>query len=365
MLENMDEKYAGIAIPATADEITAEWLTEALQRHHRGADVSSVEVVHTSEVTNAHARLAVTYREAAGAPGSLFCKLLPTGERRALIANTRMGPREVRFYDDLAPKLSLRVPAVHVALHDPSDESFVLLMEDLLASGCEVSDGTWGVDSDGAADALVGLAEVHARFEDPARRAADAPWVPEPTFGSTYGSVMLQYGLDNHRDRLSDDFAAISTRYIERGAVLFDLWTRGPKTIIHGDTHIGNVFFDHGRVGFLDWGIINVNTPMREVSYFLNMAMDIGERRAHQTDLIVHYLEARRAFGATEIGFDEAWRSHRIHAAYCVVASCQVVTFPEDASEWRRVFSDAFLSRAEAAIEDLEALRALDEEIFP
>jgi hypothetical protein len=346
-------------IPVRPDDITAAWLTAALQERHPGAVVSDVEVVFTAEVTNAHARLAVRYDEPAGAPPTMFCKLLPLDERRGSIAATRMGPREVRFYRDLAPQLALRVPGVHVALLDERDDSFVLLMEDLEASGCRVSDGTWGVDADGAAEALRGLAEVHARYEDPARRAAEVPWIPEPQFGSTYGSVMLQYGLDHHRDRLSDAFAAIADLYINQGRALFDLWTAGPKTVIHGDTHIGNVFFDGPTVGFLDWGIINVNTPMREVSYFLTMAMDIEERRARQVDLLRHYLDVRRALGASRISFDDAWTAHRIHAAYCVPASCQVVTFPAGMSERRRIFSDAFLARAEAAIADLDAVDAV------
>ncbi len=347
--------------PVLATDITTEWLSAALQHRHPGTRVASIDVVDRAEVTNAHARLAVTYDGDTTAPPTLFCKLLPVDDRRAAITSTRMGPREVRFYRDLAPLLRLRVPEVHVAIHDESDDSFILLMEDLTASGCEVSDGTWGVDADRAAEALVGLAEIHARYEDPARRAAEAPWVPEPVFGSTYGSVMLQYGLDNHRDRLSDHFAAIAEIYIHQGKELHALFTRGPKTIIHGDTHIGNLFFDHGTIGFLDWGIINVNTPMREVSYFMNMAMNIDDRRRSDKDLLRQYLEARQAFGASEITFDEAWLAHRVHAAYCVPASCQVVTFPENMSERRRVFSDAFLSRAEAAIVDLDARGALRE----
>ena len=89
---------------------------------------------------------------------------------------------------------------------------------------------------------------------------------------------------------------------------------------------------DGGRVGFLDWGIINLNTPMREVSYFLTMAMNPDERRAHERDLLRHYLEVRQALGGSDIGWNDAWLAHRVHAAYTVPASCQVVTFPADAS---------------------------------
>jgi hypothetical protein len=44
-----------------------------------------------------------------------------------------------------------------------------------------------------------------------------------------------------------------------------------------------------------------------------------------------------------------------------VVASCQIVAFPEKMSSGRRIFSEAFLARADAAIEDLDAIGALRE----
>jgi hypothetical protein len=345
--------------PVEVGDIDGAWLTDALQQRHPGAVVCRVEVISSSQLTNAHAIISVTYEIDVGAPTSMFCKLLPRGDRRDAIAATLMGPNEVRFYRDLAPRLQFRVPALHVGFHDSDDNSFILLLENLHASGCQMTNGTRGIRADEAAHALEALAHMHARYEDPRIRAEEAPWVHEPVPGGTYGTAMLQYGLDHHRHRLSDAFAAIAQLCINNAPALRELWTDGPKTIIHGDPHNGNLFFDGATVGFLDWGIININTPMRDVSYFMNMAMDIDERRAHQGSLLRLYLDVRESLAATVIPFDDAWRSHRIHTAYCVLASCQVVTFPERASSDRRVQADAFLQRAEAAIEDLDALGAL------
>ncbi len=98
---------------------------------------------------------------------------------------------------------------------------------------------------------------------------------------------------------------------------------------------------------------------MRDVSYFMTMAMSIEDRRANERDLLRLYLDLRNAAGATEITFDDAWRAHRLHAAYNVPASCQVVTFPDGMSERRRIFADAFLARAQASLDDLDARGAL------
>jgi hypothetical protein len=354
-----------VLVPAGPSEITAGWLGHALSPRYPGVQVESVDVVEVRQVTNTHAFLRVTYADdgAPGAPERLFCKMLPLApDRRSVLAASLMGPKEVFFYERLAPHLPLRVPDVYVARHDPRDESFVLLMEDLSASDCRVSDGTWGITADSAAGALEDLAALHVRFEDPERRLAEVPWAPLAQDVPPYGMAPLRYGLDHHRDRLSDDFARAAEIYIADPVELKRLWAHGPgpATVVHGDTHIGNLFDDGGRTGFLDWGVINVTTPLRDASYFITMAMQIEDRRAHERDLLGHYLEARAALGGQPIGWDDAWAAHRLHALYCVVAACQVVTFPDDAPPRRRVFANAFLARVEAAISDLDSLAALE-----
>jgi hypothetical protein len=292
----------------------------------------------------------------------MFCKMLPLDpSRRRVVAASGMGTREALFYERLAPHLSVRVPDVYVARHDPDHESFVLLMEDLDRSGCRVSDGTWGISADAAAGALEDLAAIHVRFEDPRLRAAEVPWAPLATDVPPPGIRLLQFGLDHHRDRLSDIFVECAETYIVHAGELVSRWAAGPgpATVVHGDPHVGNLFDDHGRTGFLDWGVINVTTPLRDASYFINMAMQIEDRRAYEGNLLHHYLDARRALGGATITWDEAWQAHRLHALYCVVAACSIVTFPPDAPERRRIFADAFLARVEAAIEDLGSLAAL------
>jgi hypothetical protein len=151
--------------------------------------------------------------------------------------------------------------------------------------------------------------------------------------------------------------------YVEHHAELIALWSGGPgpATVVHGDPHTGNLFDDGGRTGFLDWGVINVTTPLRDAGYFLTMGMQIEDRRAHQVELLRHYLDVRRAMGGAPIAWDDAWRAHRLHALYCVPAACQIVTFPPDAPPRRKVFAAGFLARVEAALEDLDALGALGE----
>jgi len=343
--------------PADGGSTDVAAVQALLVDRHPGVRVASVEVVDRHELTNAHSRLRIVYDEPAGAPEFVFCKVPPTEpERRKTINATGMGRREASFYDRLANTLKLRTPEVHGVSLDDDTGQFVLLLEDLVTSGCTVSDGTVGVTPDSAAVALEELAELHVRYEDPARRAADAPWVERAGPGSDYAIGMLRYGMEHHREKLDDAFCAVAERYIADRMSLQAVWHSGPQTIVHGDPHLGNVFDDHGRTGFLDWGMVMVSTPMRDVSYFLTMAMDVEARRTHERDLLRHYLDAR---GDDHLSFDQAWLAHRQQSAYLVPASCQVVLFPEDATPGRKVFAQAFLDRAMAAVEDLEPLAAL------
>jgi hypothetical protein len=347
-------------LPTRAEEITPAWLTAALRERRPGVEVTHVEVLDRREVTNAHARLAVTYGTSVTGPPTVFCKLPPTdADHRRSVGAYAMGVREARFYATLAPQLGMLSPQPHLAAYD--DHGFVLLLDDLVAAGCRVSDGTWGIPPDAAARALEDLAGLHVPFADAAYRRAYAPWVAvsKPSLG--YGQVHLEGALRDHRERLSDSYAEVARIYLTQHDQLQALWHQGPPTVIHGDPHIGNLYLDpraEGRVGFLDWGIINLNTPMRDVSYFLTTAMSVENRRAHERDLIRLYLDVRAAAGLDDLSFADAWHAHRIHAAYTVPASCAAANYSGQ-NEARGIFAAAFTARAVAALDDLEALAAL------
>jgi hypothetical protein len=252
------------------------------------------------------------------------------------------------------------VPTAH-HVHTDDDGAFVLLLEDLVATGCSISDGTWAVPGDLAAGALEELAEVHARFEDDELRQKVVPWASErPPTANDFTLRTLRRVIDEHRDELSEAYVAVAELYLEHHGEISALWERGPRTLVHGDAHIGNVFVDGRRVGFFDWGLSKVSTPMWDVSYFLTMAVDPDDRRAMQRDLLQHYLDAHRSHGGTEIAFDDAWLTHRTQAAYTVIASFLGLVPPYNTPEGRP-FATSFRERSMLALDDLETVAALRE----
>ena len=353
-------------LPADPSEVTPEWLSQALGERFPGTRVASVEVLEIHHGTNSNARLGVTYEGQSSLPETYFLKMLPLDPgRREVINKTGMARRETQFYRNLADDVPMRVPRPYVAQLDESDGSFVLLIEDLEPTPCTLADPTKGITVEQAANAMRDYAELHVRFEDEDRRSREAGWVTHMDESSDMGVWMLQYGLDNHRDKLRDGFAEMAELYITRRSELDEIWARGPVTVLQGDSHVGNLFIDPerkgGRVGFLDWGLIQLGTPMRDVGYFITMALSPENRRAHERELIQRYLDARIEVGGAPFDFDEAWLLHRVHAAYAAPAACPLVLFPEDEPIENRPLSRSFLERAQSVIEDLDARGALRE----
>ena len=340
--------------PTDVSGLLPAWLSQAL-----GTEVVDVQILEHAVATNQRVRIGVTYASAGAGPPSLFVKLAPLdAAHREMIGASSMGEREARFYADVAPRIDLRVPRTYYAGADDSG-GFALVLEDLAVSGCSFSDGSWGVTAKDAAGALEDLARFHARFGDPAARAAVAPWLDVPRVRRTdFVAGLLRGVLDEHRDALTPAYVAAGELYVEHHQRLDTLWHSGPQTYIHGDAHIGNVFLDGSRVGFFDWGLSRVSTPMRDVSYFLTMTVDPEERRRSERELLALYLDSLRAAGGPDIGFDEAWSTHRVQAGYTVVATF-LAFMPSYATADGRSLGTALRRHAELALDDLDAVDAL------
>ena len=168
----------------------------------------------------------------------------------------------------------------------------------------------------------------------------------------------LRSVLQDHRDALTPAYIAAGELYAEHHGRFDELWNAGPQTYIHGDTHIGNIFLDGGRVGFFDWGLSRVSTHLRDVSYLLTMTVDPDDRRRAERDLLQLYLDALRAAGGTEITFDDAWSVHRVQAGYTVLATF-LVFMPTYATPEAQTLGSALRKRSELALDDLDVVDAM------
>ena len=347
-------------LPAHPDQITPDWLTQALSARFPGVQVAEVAADPVQQGTNSNARLRVRYAEPAGAPGRIFVKLPPQPAlQRDLVKRSGMGRREVGFYARLFRDVPMRVPDAYHAAFDEADGSFVMLIEDLDASGCTFPDGIAGVSLDYATQAVDDLAALHARFFRAGGRDPALNWVEPPIRMREYGAGMLAYTLDKYPERLTEGFAEVARLYVEHTDAVHDAWDAGPASIVHGDGHAANLFDDGGRPGFLDWGLFSWGPVLRDVSYFLCMSLPVEDRREHERALLERYLARMEDGGAKVASPDEAWETHRLHAAYTVPAAAPAVIPGSSRAPELDEYSRAFVARANAAVADLDAPAAL------
>ena len=197
----------------------------------------------------------------------------------------------------------MRIPRVwHVAC-DAADGSFVMVLEDLAASGCRFPSPTDDDVLDVATSLMDELALLHAgyhgrelRWLTPADGMHRKPSDGELAARRTH---FIQLGLDQFGDEMGPAFRALAEMYIARSGDVIALFNEGEHTLIHGDDHIGNLFVDGGRTGFYDWAVASRAPGVRDVAYFLCNSLPVETHRAEQDSLLARYLAALAANGWT------------------------------------------------------------------
>ena len=87
---------------------------------------------------------------------------------------------------------------------------------------------------------------------------------------------------------------------------------QGPGwTVIHGDTHVSNVFLDGDRRPSLtDWQLVQLGHWRIDVGYHIGSGLSPPARERGR-ELLTHYLERHASEGVDAPTFDAAWLEYR------------------------------------------------------
>jgi thiamine kinase-like enzyme len=346
-------------IPVAVDDVTPDWLSRVL-----GLDVVATEVLDQHSGTTGRARLALTYGNGVDGecPATLFVKLPPFDEKqRRFVAQTGLGTAEARFYRDVATAVPVRVPGVLYAELD--DDGYVMLLEDLEASGCRFPRPT---DDDVVAvvDSIVDeLAALHAQYWQHPALDRELSWVAEGmriAFGS--GGRFMRMALDQFAADMPPAYRRLGELYVARAAEIAELWAAPPPTLAHGDPHMGNLFVDGRRAGFFDWGMVMRKAGMWDVAYVICNSVPTEIRRANEHAWIEQYRAALATRGIA-LDADDAWEQYRLYAVYSWNSAVSTAAM---GSRWQpEARAHAAMLRTTTAIEDLDSLGLLEEKLRP
>ncbi|MFY9918912.1 MAG: phosphotransferase [Mycobacterium sp.] len=342
-------------IPSTTDELTPEWFTEAL-----GEPVDGVEILNAHSGTTGRARIGLTASSAL--PATVFVKLQPfVAEQRKFLRQIGLGVAEARLYAEVDNELPVRTPRVWHSDYDEAEGAFVMVLEDLEASGCRfVNPGDDDI-GDVAMSAMDELAVLHAAYQ-----GRDLGWLrtpsgmrskpQDPEIAERRAQFVVS-AVDQFAGDMPSVFRRLGELYAKRSLDIVALFNEGERTLIHGDTHSGNLFVDAGRTGFYDWAVAGRAPGVRDVAYFLCNSLPVETRRAEGEALLGRYLSGLADQGVT-LDRDTVDEQYRLFSVYSWIAAASTAAM---GSQWQPVdVCRAALVSTTQAIEDLDAVGLLE-----
>lgn len=311
-------------IPASLDDVDAEWLTRALAIKYPGTVVTSAIPGNSVRATGTKLRLLLEYNDAGHAhrlpPTMWFKSGLEPHSDHVRTSHAREG----LFYSEIQPLGLLNAPACYFSGID--DRGFAAqLIEDLLARNARFGIATRPVSPDVAAQTLTMLARLHAYWW----RSPELDRLGPPGGTLETDGIVLRILTNEAWDAAMrrPESAALPQALRSAAAVrtgMEALWSYDRNStalcMVHGDAHPGNMFFEQdGKPGFLDYQRLMQCDWAHDVNYFMVASMTVEDAVSCERDLLAHYLRELRGLGVPELAFDAAWDSYRRHTMYGLV----------------------------------------------
>lgn len=359
-------------LPATPEGLTPEWLSAVL--HGGGfAPGAAITSVTTEDIGTGVGfigqvcRVKLEYAGADGAgPASLIAKLPATdpGSRMVGVA-FGMYEREVRFYRELAPELSMPSPACYHAAYDPAAGQSVILLEDL--QGGQFGDQLAGATPEQAALAVDALARMHAEWWL-SPRLGQFPWL---TFAieNIRTPIMMMYeaawrpAVERVGHLLTPAMIEMLPDMGKRCLVAFDNIGALPLTLGHGDYRPDNLFFGGPEsprpLVVCDWQGPGKSPAVADIAYFIAGALHPDDRRAHEDELLRRYHNILLEGGVKDYSLAALKDDYRAYFALTLAGAMVLCGTLPDGNERGHAMIERTVERFVAAMVDLDSLALL------
>ena len=312
------------------EELDGAYLSEILNEPVEVDGVAVIGADHGAIGTIARVQL----RAAAGRlPDTMVVKLPPRwGWMRAVWEAFGIYERECRFYEELATNAGIRVPRCyanrwpgHGKPGSPQvtpawwlgltflprvvgarlmKRGYLLLLEDL--GDLHAADHVAGCTLDRARLALEALARLHAAHWNSPR--LERLW-PSGLLGWPAGYRQREFKrkLGCFRKQFEDLVTPNVSRHLDwlvaRGPTLLAEMDARPQTLVHGDYHLDNLFFDGDEVVATDWQACGRGTGAFDVAYFLSGSLSQPASEAEEGGLLSFYHRTLCQAGVTDYAF--------------------------------------------------------------
>ena len=350
----------------TPGAVDADWLTTVLR--DRGLlDRARVAAVTASAIGTGQmadtVRFTLDYEPAGSGPATIVGKFTSSDEQSHATGRVmRAYEVEVRFYTEVAPRVTSRLPRLLFAAIDPDEAWFTLLLEDVADAvpGDEIA----GCDAGIAAAALGQLAGLHAPCWE-ADDLAASPWVNRSTpegdaFTATIVTGVFPSFLTRYGDRLAPDQVELLESFVPRlGAWM--VRERGPCTIVHADFRLDNLLFtpDDPKPVVVDYQTVIWGSGAYDVAYFVGGCLEPDVRRTSAAELMAGYHQALTSGGVRDYSLADLAADYRRECLGGLMMAVGASMLVKQTERGDAMFLTSVRRHAQQAI-DLDALDLLD-----
>lgn len=351
--------------PHSAESIDAAWLTRALRDTGAIAAETELAEVRIEDFaggfgqTGETVRLHLDYSGGAG-PKTMIAKFATEDPDRRRASNAiGLYEREIGFYRHWSEKVDIRSPRAYFARHDPASGRFALMLEDF--PDHRPGDETVGLTPADGRVAISQVAGLHGPYwgKMGAADLTPLPLAAPEKYEAAFGVMAETFG-DLMTPRLHD----LRSAYLTAIPHLQDWMNSAPATLIHGDYRLDNLLFGPeghpDRIVAVDWQAIRPARGMQDVAYLIAHSMNVGDRRAHEIDLLQLYCTELSRYGV-DYDLDTAKADYRKTQLYLFCVVLYIVGINVNTHERALRRKRALMTRAITALEDWEALDLLSE----
>lgn len=356
------------SLPLTADELTTNWLNQALATQLGGASIVSFdkEIIGVGEgFLGQLARVTLSLDvDNPDMPTSIVAKFASTKkETREFAKEQNYYGREIGFYHDIGHEVGIPIPDCYYAEHLPETNHFVILLEDLApAVASDQVQGTGVADSQKVIETF---ALLHAKWWN-SERLSGYEWA-QPLMTSmpiSEGLEMLNYSIKQAEETGRFDRYPEMKKLIYMLPPLFKMEPPPPYpyTLNHGDLRSDNIFFpgsSGGEFAVIDWQLAGMGQPMTDISRWLTQSITIEQRRATEKDLLKLYHDRLLEHGITGYSYRQMMQDYQLNLVVLLLMFSMTMENIDQTGERAEAFFHEIYSRLDAALVDWKVVNIL------
>lgn len=307
------------AIPASIDEVNAQWMgsatgwnVSALRNEIIGVGVGVSSAVYRSHLTGTDCPSSVIVKLPALDPNAVFTS-----------AVLRMYIREVKFFKTLAKDVPFRVSKSYYGEVNEETSQFAMVVEDL--GKLRIVDQVKGMTIEDARRAVDALAAMHAKWWGKADALAENGTtisLGDPIYPAVVPMVFAEgWEKCTKEVRMPDSILKVGPRFGGAVAGLLASLAQGPNTLAHGDFRADNLLFDdQNQLVVLDFQLIGTGIGAYDLAYFITQSISADDASKYERELFDRWIDGLLTRGASRELVDRKalWENYRSAALFCL-----------------------------------------------